>query len=104
MATDKLKTLVGFAMKAGKVVYGTDNIEYSRSKRLIILCKTLSENSRKKVISQAGKTPILLSTATTVAEITYRDGCKAIAITDKQMSEAILKLKNGSYQLITEVR
>ena len=104
MATDKLKTLVGFAMKAGKVVYGIDNIEYSKSKRLIILCKTLSENSFKKVVAQAGKTPVLLCTQSTVAEITYRDGCKAIAIADKQMAEAIMKLKNGSYQLITEVR
>ena len=104
MATDKVKTLIGFAMKAGKVVFGTDNIEYSRTKRLIILCNTLSENSRNKVVAHCGKVPVLLVTQGTLAEITHRENCKAIAITDKQMSEAMLNNKNGNYRLITEVR
>ncbi len=103
MVTDKLETLVGFAMKAGKVIYGTDNIERSGKKHLILLCNTLSENSRKKLIHKVEKTPILLSTQKLLSEITHREGCKALAITDRQMANAIIENKNGSYRFITEV-
>lgn len=103
MTTDKVATLIGFAMRAGKVVFGTDNIEVCRKKHLVIFDKTLSQSSQEKLIRIVGKTPILRSDVL-MKDVTHREGCKALAITDKQMAQAILNNKNGTYQQVTEVR
>ena len=105
MVTDKVETLIGFAIRAGKVVFGTDNIEnYRKRKHLILICGTLSENSKSKVVRLAGNIPVVISRQRLLSEITHRDGCKALALTDKQMSQAILSNMNGNYQLVTEVK
>ena len=101
---DKVVTLVGFAIKSGKVVFGMDAIlRNSRRKGLIITDKTLSEGSRDKLVRQANGT-VVISRVTPVSEITHREGCKVIAITDKQMAQAILDNMNGNYQILTEVK
>lgn len=105
MAQDKVTALVGFAIKAGKIIFGTDAIERShRKKGLIIACKTLSEGSLEKLVRQSGGTTVILSRVTPVSELTHKNGCKVIAVTDKQMSDAILKNINGNYQILTEVK
>lgn len=87
---NKIDSLIGFAVKARKVVYGTDNIE-TRKIALIICCKSLGENSlkRMKKISENTKTPLVISHFP-LENIVYKQGVKAIAITDKQMSQAII--------------
>ena len=104
MTTDKVATLIGFAMRAGKVVFGTDNIETCRKKYLIVFDGTLSQNSQDKLVRNAGNVPTLRSTMALIKDITHREGCKALALTDKQMAQAILTNKNGSYQQVTEVK
>ncbi len=105
MTNDKVVTLMGFAIRAGKVIFGTDAIErYHRRKQLILVDKSLSLNSREKLVRDNKSVPIVLSTSVTLADLTHRDGVKAIALTDKQMAQAILNNMNGSYQLITEVK
>ena len=91
---DKTAALIGFAIKAGKVVFGTDAVlRYRKKMPLIVLCHTLADNAAGKITRYAER-----------STLTHRQGCKAIAITDKQMSEAILKSMNGTYRLVTEVK
>ena len=96
---DKVVSILGFAIKAGKVLYGCDSIErYHKRKYLMILCGTLSDNSRDKIIrSQVGVPTVV------VKQTTHRSGCKAIAVIDKQMAQAMLDNMNGTYQRVTEV-
>lgn len=104
MPTDKVISMVGFAMRAGKVVFGSDGIErYHKKKHLIIICKSASQNTRDKVTRTNSSVPTLISHAVAVEELTHKPNCKVIAITDKQMAQAILTNKNGTYQLVAEV-
>ena len=101
---DKVVSILGFAMKAGKVLYGCDSIErYHKRKYLMLLCGTLSENSREKIVRSQTGVPAVVVRQTTVADMTHRAGCKAIAVTDKQMAQAMLNNMNGTYQRVTEV-
>ena len=102
---DKTAALIGFAIKAGKVVFGTDAIlRYRKKMPLIVVCRTLADNATDKIIRYAERSTVVVSEREEVATLTHRQGCKAIAITDKQMSEAILKTMYGNYRLVTEVK
>lgn len=101
---DKVVSILGFAMRAGKVLYGCDSIErYHKRKYLMILCGSLSENSREKIVRSLSGVPTVVVRQNTVADITHRPGCKAVAVTDKQMAQAMLDNMNGTYQRVTEV-
>ena len=105
MKTDKVVSLLGFAIKAGKTVFGTDSIErYRKKKHLIFICNTMSEGSKEKLIRANKGTPIVVCRDSSLEEITHRQGLKALALTDRQMAEALLNNINESYQLVTEVK
>lgn len=105
MTADKVVTLLGFAMRANKVVLGTDAIERWRKKKyLLLICHTLGENSRKKLLSLSAGIPAALVTEGTLGERVHREGVKALLVTDKQLADAILNNMNGSYRTITEVK
>lgn len=105
MATDKVISLLGFAIKAGNVVFGSDSIERCRKKKFLILfCHTLSDGTKEKLLRDNKGIPAAISRTLTVGEITHRPGCKALAVTDRQMAAAIMDYMNGSYQLVTEVK
>ena len=105
MATDKVETLLGFAIKSGNVVFGSDSIEHCRKRMyLIILCGTLAVNSREKLLRAYGGVPKVISGVLKLEDITHRIGVKALAVTDRQMAQAILNNMNGSYRLVTEVK
>lgn len=99
---DKVETLLGFAVKAGKVFYGSDTLETVRSKYyIIVLCNTASDNTKKRVLSVAKKKrlPVIV----TEKELQYTVGkpnCKVLAVADKQMAEAILGFAGENYRLI----
>lgn len=94
---NKIETLLGFAVKARKIIYGWDNIEKRRGIHLIICDTNLSENTLKKIIRDSNeKTPVIIS-HNSLENIIYKQGVKVIAVTDKQMSEAIIKNMTDEY-------
>ena len=97
---DKVETMLNFAMRARKVVMGTDNIEVSRKKCLIVICHTLSERSKAKLVRDNPTIPILVSKRE-LSEVIHKSG-KAIAVTDKNMVKEILKNYQENYELISE--
>ena len=98
---DKVETLTGFAVKASKLVYGSDNIIKGRKKPLVMMCSTASDNTKAAVKSFCDTTQTdLIITKKPLEEIVYRKNCKVIAFTDKQMAEAIKKNINENYTLI----
>lgn len=99
---DKIETLIGFALKANKVIFGKDNIEVFRKRmHLIVIDNTLSEKSKKDALFLASNKHIpVLITSKPLEEIIYKQNCKMIALKDKQMSEAIKMNINENYELI----
>jgi ribosomal protein L7Ae-like RNA K-turn-binding protein len=99
---DKAETLIGFAVKAAKTVFGADTLERAKTRYyVIIVCKTASGNTLKKIteIAAQKKTPVIVAEN----ELQYtvgRKNCKVIAITDRQMSEAIMDNLGENYHLI----
>ena len=97
---DKVETMLNFAIRARKIVMGTDNIENSRKKCLIVICHTLSERSKAKIIKDNPTIPVLISKRE-LAEVIHKSG-KAIAVTDRNMVKEILKNYKDNYELISE--
>lgn len=98
--SDKIQTMLNFAIRASKAVFGVDNIPSCKSKRVIVACSTLSENSLKQLLNENKKTPIILSKKP-LESIIHRGG-KAVAVKDNNMAMEILKNINEDYELISE--
>ena len=87
----KIETYIGFAIKKGSVVFGVDNIKYYRKKMYLLLyVESLSQNSLDvlKLISE--RVGCTLSQITDY-EILQRKNCKALAICDKSLANAIIE-------------
>ena len=98
--SDKIQTMLNFAIRASKTVFGVDNIPACKAKHVIVACSTLSENSLKQLLRDNKNTPIILSKKP-LEEIIHRGG-KAVAVKDKNMATEILKNINDDYELISE--
>lgn len=103
-SVDKIESLLGFAVKAGKIIYGFDNIETLRKKRyLIIIDKTASKRLSRHCteFAKSKHLPLLQINHKKIEDVVHKLNCKVIAITDKQMSAAILKFANDNYEVLT---
>lgn len=100
---DKVDSLIGFAVKAGKLLYGADTLETTnRPMYLIIQCSTVAENTRKKVCQLAREKNIpLLQAKNELQYAVSRKNCKVIAVTDKQMASAMCGFCGQNYTLIS---
>lgn len=90
----KIRSYIGFSIKAGKAIFGVDNIILKRSK-LILMDTTLSETSKRKLMNYLVKSRIECIELD-LSEIVPKDNCKAIALTDKNLIDAIKKAMKES--------
>ena len=93
-STARIKTFVGFAVRAGKIVWGTDNVlAWKKKLRLILASSDVSENALEKIRRYADDKPAKLSVLSCgeVAELVHREGVKVIGITDKNLADAIVQ-------------
>lgn len=87
----KIETYIGFAIKKRSVVFGCDNIEKYRKKIYLLLgTKTLSENSQCVLQVVADKRSCKLLQIDDF-DILQKRNCKAIAICDKSLADAIIQ-------------
>lgn len=87
----KVETYIGFAIKKGSVVFGCDNIlRYRKKMYLLLSTESLSENSLSVMREVADKRAVPLKTIADYDSLVKRN-CKALAICDKSLSEAILQ-------------
>ena len=90
MRTEKIKTYVGFAIKAGKIKFGVDNITATKGKINVILYDNqLSERSKKKILDYATVKNIIIIEFP-IEEILPERNCKALGITDINLANAII--------------
>lgn len=96
--TARLKTFIGFAIKANKIIWGTDYVLTTKKRIYLIICDTtLKENSLEKLNCFADERQVKLIMVDAMADLTARNGVKVIAIRDRNLADAILKT------VITEV-
>ncbi len=86
----KIKTYVGFGIRSGKVVFGTDNILLSKKVKLVIYDSNLSKNSLDKVAKHAETIGFDLIELDNLAEITHKDNCKIIGLQKGTLTNQIL--------------
>lgn len=99
MEKDKIESLLGFAVKAGKTVYGVDGLEATRAHiHVVLVCSSASDNTKKKAGQWASKRRIPVIIAEKELQYTVgRKNCKVLGISDKQMAQAMLAHVNESY-------
>ncbi len=88
----KIETYIGFSIRAGKYKCGANAIDTLRRAELLILCASGAKNAvhecerlMKKFHCRA-----VLAKGKTVEELTGKENCKLLAITDKSLAGAIL--------------
>lgn len=97
MNPEKIKTYIGFAVKSGKIIFGTDNLlEQRKHPKIILIDPTLSDNSREKLIRHAERKGIFTA-VTTLDEYLPGRNCKAVGITETNLAEAVKKELKESY-------
>lgn len=86
-------------MRAGKYKIGSNAINTLRRAELMIVCKTVGENTLKEAKKQARKfsCKILMTGNDRLEEITHRENAKVIAITDKELAKAIINDKEKDF-------
>ena len=90
----KIETYVGFAIRKGSVVFGCDSIKTYRKKMWALLyTPSLSDNSLSvlKDVAERLDRPLV---CVPEMEILAKKNCKALAICDKSLADAILENLN----------
>ncbi len=88
----KAETFIGFCMRTGKFRIGLNAVQTLKSIKLIIVCKTASENSKDKAqgLSKKYKCPMLVTVSKTLEELTHRENAKVMAVSDTALAKAII--------------
>ena len=86
---DKFVTMIGFAKRAGKIVYGYDNLKSARGLKLLAVSDTASVNLAQdmKNLAEKKRVPLVVAPA---LEITVGNNVKALGMTDGNMAQAAL--------------
>lgn len=91
MQEAKVKSYIGFAIKARKIIYGLDNILTSKKRPYLLLIDSgYSPNSQKKLMryAQANEVPVI---DYCLGKVIPDRNCKALGIMEKNLAAAILK-------------
>ena len=89
----KTETYIGFAIKKGAVVFGCDGIKrYKKKVYLLLATESLSANSLETLTTCAENFHCNLLTIEDYGILQKRN-CKALAICDKSLAEAIQNVK-----------
>ena len=93
---NKIKAMLGFAVKSGKIVFGLDNLLETRKNIKLVVCSpTTSENNKEKLKMLCEyKKWKLVETSEKLEDLIHRDNCKIVGLIDGGMSSEILKLEN----------
>lgn len=89
MEQNRIKTFVGFAIKARKIQYGVDNVTTAKKRAEIILYDpSLSVGSTDKLTAYAKKEKIDVFSVNIEGILPNRN-CKALGITDINLANAV---------------
>ena len=92
MGRSKIETFIGFSIRAGKYRLGVNAVATLKSAELLIMCHTASENTVKEIIKLSKKlhSDIIVYKTGNLEDLTGKENCKLMAITDKSLAKAII--------------
>ncbi|HHU42842.1 MAG: hypothetical protein QM214_05420 [Bacillota bacterium] len=87
----KIKSYLGFCIKAGKAVFGVDNIvKIKRGLYLIIQDKELGNASKRKLRNYVVSNNVELLELD-IKQILAKENCKAVGLKEKNLANAIIR-------------
>ena len=86
----KFSTMLRFAKRARKIVYGYDALAYAGGIKVLAVSDTASDNLKDKMQGLAEKRGLPLLRATALEE-TAGGNCKAVGVTDDGMAREMLR-------------
>ena len=92
MKIEKIKTYLGFAVKSGNIIFGSDKLFESKKRSfLVLICSTQNEKVTNKVVNFCKKDNIKFIKLKDIilAELLGRDNCKVVGISDFNLANAI---------------
>ena len=98
MDEKKIFSYVSFAIKAGQVVYGIDNLKITKNHiYCVILSKTASQNLMDNVLRFCEKhnIPFVCTVTHTIDELAHTKNCKVLGITNPNIAKQIIYLKTS---------
>lgn len=93
---NKLKSYLGFALKSKSIIFGIDNIVKAKQIKLVLISNKITETGKNKVLNLCKKKNLKYTIIDGMLfdEIIQNSGIKIVAITDKNLSDAIIKELN----------
>lgn len=91
MRLEKIKAYLGFAIRSGKVIFGSDKLfESKKIPQLVLISATQNEKVTAKVIRFCEENNIrVFKLDSDLGAIIGRDNCKVIGILDMELAKAI---------------
>lgn len=86
---DKFITMIGFARRSGKIVYGLDSLKGAKNIKLLAVSDTASDNLKRNIelIADNKGLPIVYTDG---LENTVGNNVKALGLTDGNMAKAVI--------------
>ena len=100
----KIETFIGFAVRARKVRSGINAVSTLKRANLIVICESISDNSKKQCIKIAKNygCPIIQINGL-LENYVHKEGVKVIAVTDLNLAKAILQDENN-YHFVVDAK
>ena len=89
----KAQTFIGFTIRTGKFRIGLNAVQTLKKIKLLIVCKSASENTKDKAKSIKNKyaCPMLITVSHTLDQLTSKENAKVMAVTDDALAKAIIE-------------
>ncbi|MGN0961897.1 MAG: L7Ae/L30e/S12e/Gadd45 family ribosomal protein [Christensenellales bacterium] len=94
MRTEKIRSYLGFSIKSGKILFGSDKLfESTKRPNLVLICSTQNEKVTKKVLNYCNTNKIksIKLNNLILSDLIGRENCKVIGILDYNLANAIIK-------------
>ena len=89
--TDKLKSYIGLAQRAGCVLYGEDIIcEEKKQAKVVLLSADASDKYKERMLTKLSDRPVYVVDG--LCEALHRDGVNAVAVSNDGLANAIISL------------
>ena len=91
--SDKIRSYLGIAARANKIVFGTERILMNKSVPVIVLGADAMQNTAKRIKNYAERpnSPVVTLENGTIEEIFKKQNCKVVAVTDVSLANAIIE-------------
>ena len=92
MRIDKIKAFIGFAIRSGNVIFGSDKLfEDKKIPILVLICSTQNDKVSNKVINYCKDRNIkyIKLEELILSDLVSRENCKVIGIVDKSLAKAL---------------